>query len=150
MHECWSNIHMLPGSSICQVFFFPFCMHISVRWQMLCSQITHCLHLYTCMHMCVCFSPSQSVLPFFICLQEGNKICTGVQISLKTIVAINKAESQGFFQIPPALAILCITSTLIIKKMLTPWRCLVIPSLLYHSTPNHTVAVNGGCSLGSY
>lgn len=27
---------------------------------------------------------------------------------------------------------------------------LVIPSLLYHPTPNDTVAVNVGCSLGSY
>lgn len=74
------------------------------------------VHMYA--RVCV-FPPSKSALPFFTHLQEENKICTGVQIPLKTIVAINKAESHDFFQIPSALAILYITSTLIVK-MLTP------------------------------
>lgn len=77
------------------------------------------VHMYA--RVCV-FFPSQPVLPFFIHLQEENKICTGVQIPLKTIVVINKAQSQGFFQIPPALAILYMTGTPTVK-MLTPWWC---------------------------
>lgn len=148
MHECWSNIHKLSGSSICQL--LSFYMYTSSGSK--CCEAK--LHIaYICTHVC----PRRRIFPrasqpslfaSWIC-QRKNKIHNSVNLFENNNNNDKLSITTGLCPDPTSSGGPLSHYYTNIKKA-DSLIMLVTPLLLYHTASNHTVAANGRCSLGSY
>lgn len=142
MHECWSNVHMLPGSSICQLFFFLRIYQSQVA-NVVKSNYTLPTFAHMYAHTCVFFPKSVSP-PTLLASSSKGKTKKHSCVNLFENNSSNKLSIIRGLCPDPTSSGGPVSHYHTNTKKPDSLIMLVTPSLLYHPTPNHAVAVNGG------